>query len=118
MTARGSPVSAAVRSLLVEVDEDARVAERSSACRVRQAQGVSSCLQAVAQDEERLTAVASGNTALDQADRLLLDQLDRGEWSRLENFGGLFKARSDHSLGTTAVGNVLQSVTFPPPIED
>lgn len=71
----GSPVRAGMLARLVEVDKDARVAECAPA------------------------AVARGDAALDEADGLVLDELDGGEWPGLERLVGLLEAGTDHGFG-------------------
>lgn len=70
-----APVRARVRAGLVKVDEHTRVAECAA------------------------TAVAGRGAALDEADGLVLDELDGGEWPGLERLVGLLEARADHGLG-------------------
>lgn len=64
-----------LRSRLIEVDIDERVSQRSS------------------------SSIASGHASLDQTNRLLGDQLDSSQGTRLEVLGRLLESGADHRLG-------------------
>jgi len=76
-----SPVSATVRTFLVQVDENPRVSQRSSSYEKHRSieMKISELPKYGSIDRyDLLTSITSGYTTVDQPDRFLFDQFDGG----------------------------------------